>query len=103
MILHVSQVEVVGPALHRLRFNDGVRKVVDATPLLEGPVLRPLLRPSYFRRVRLDAKAATVVWPSGADQAPEALHALPAHGRKATSALVRTATRSSRTTSRRGR
>ncbi|MBI3450642.1 MAG: DUF2442 domain-containing protein [Acidobacteria bacterium] len=38
----------------------------------------PLRAPSYFRRVTLDAVAGTVVWPNGADIAPETLSALPA-------------------------
>jgi hypothetical protein len=29
----------------------------------------------YFAKVRLDSEAATVVWPNGADLAPEMLYA----------------------------
>jgi len=78
MILRISEAEVCGRNLLRLVFNDGTRKVVDVAPLLEGPVLRPLRDPAYFARATLDPVCGTVVWPNGADFAPEALHELKA-------------------------
>jgi hypothetical protein len=59
-------------------FNDGTRKLVDVRPLLEGPVFEPLRDAAFFRQVTVDAVCGTVVWPNGADLAPEALHDLPA-------------------------
>jgi hypothetical protein len=38
---------------------------------------RPLLDPEVFARVAVDPVCGTVVWPNGADLAPEALYALP--------------------------
>jgi len=76
MILRVEHVEHLGPFLLRLRFSDGVAKTVDLTPLLHGPIFEPLRDPAYFSRVLLDPVSGTVVWPNGADFAPEALHAL---------------------------
>ncbi len=61
-----------------LTFKDGTRKRVNLLPLLEGPVFRPLRDPEYFARVELDPAAGTVVWPNGADIAPETLYELPA-------------------------
>ena len=60
----------------RLAFNDGTRKTVDLAPLLAGLVFEPLRAPAYFAQVQLDPVCGTVVWPNGADLAPEALHAL---------------------------
>ena len=77
-ITRIESVEVAGPHSLRLEFSDGVRKTVGVLPLLRGPVFEPLLDPAYFRRVLLDPVAGTVVWPNGADFAPEALHDLPA-------------------------
>jgi hypothetical protein len=76
MILRILKAEVSGPYLLRLAFNDGTRKTVDIRPLLSGPVFEPLRDPSYFARVELDSACGTVVWPNGADFAPEALHEL---------------------------
>lgn len=77
MILHVVEAIVCGPYRLNVRFNDGMQKSVDLTPLLTGPVFQPLKDPEYFARVVVDAEAGTVVWPNGADLAPEALYDLP--------------------------
>lgn len=76
MILRITETAVVGPHSLRLTFNDGAQKTVDVAPLLEGPISQPLKEPSYFARATLDAVCGTVVWPNGADFAPEALHEL---------------------------
>ncbi len=60
-----------------LIFSDGVEKRVNVLPLLRGPVFEPLLDAQFFSRVSLDPVARTVVWPNGADLAPEALWDLP--------------------------
>jgi hypothetical protein len=78
MILHIVEAKVCGPQLLRLAFNDGTRKTVNLGPLLSGPVFEPLRGPVYFERVELDRVCGTVVWPNGADFAPEALHELAA-------------------------
>ena len=78
MILHVTHAEVCGPGVLRLAFNDGTRKTVNVSSLLSGPVFEPLHDPAYFARVALDPVCGTVVWPNGADFAPEALHELAA-------------------------
>jgi hypothetical protein len=80
MVLHIVEVEVCGPHSLDVRFNDGVRKQVDLTPLLTGPVFDLVRDPAYFARVVIDPQAGTVVWPNGADLAPEALYDLPADG-----------------------
>jgi hypothetical protein len=74
----VVKAEVSGPHLLDLTFKDGTRKQVDLLPLLEGPVFQPLQDPAFFARAVLDLLAGTVVWPNGADIAPEALYRLPA-------------------------
>jgi len=64
-----------------LTFKDGTRKRVNLLPLLDGPIFVPLQDPEYFARVELDSVAGTVVWPNGADIAPETLYDLPAEGK----------------------
>ena len=76
MILRIIEAAVSGPHLLRLAFNDGARKIVNVSPLLAGPVFEPLRDSGYFSQVRLDPVCGTVVWPNGADFAPEALHEL---------------------------
>ena len=53
-------------------FNDDLESTIDFEPWLDGPVFEPLKKTSYFRRFFLDG--GTVVWPNGADIAPETLY-----------------------------
>jgi hypothetical protein len=76
MVLRITAMQVVGPHALKLVFNDGTRKTVDVSPLLDGPVFEPLKDPAYFARVALDPVSGTAVWPNDADFAPEALRDL---------------------------
>ncbi len=78
MILRIREARVCGPHSLRLTFNNGTVKQVNVSPLLDGPVFEPLEDPAYFASVTLDPICGTVVWPNGADFAPEALDELEA-------------------------
>jgi len=78
MILRIREARLCGPHSLRLAFSDGTTKQVDVRPLLVGPIFEPLQDPAYFASVTLDSICGTVVWPNGADFAPEALHELEA-------------------------
>jgi hypothetical protein len=78
LILHIFEAEVCGPHSLQLLFNDGTSKRVIILPLLYGRVFEPLRDPAYFARVTIDPVGGTVVWPNGADFAPEALYDLEA-------------------------
>ena len=80
MILRITQAEVAGRHSLRLAFNNGTQKTVNVQPLLDGPIFEPLKNSSYFARVTLDTFCGTVVWPNGADFAPEALYELTPEG-----------------------
>ena len=56
----------------RLTFNDNSERTVDFRPWLEGPIFEPLKNPKYFQRFFIEG--GTVVWPNGADIAPETLY-----------------------------
>jgi hypothetical protein len=78
MILRILRAKVCGPHRLDLTFNDGARKRVNVKPLLNGPIFAPLLSQSFFSQATLDAESGTVVWPNGADIAPEALYEMSA-------------------------
>ena len=78
-MLHINEAQVVAPFRLRVVFSDGQQKVVDVRPLLTGPIFEPLLNEEFFARVEVDPVCKTVVWPNGADIAPEALHQLAPH------------------------
>lgn len=58
----------------RLVFQDGTEGEVDLSQELFGEVFEPLRDPSRFREFRVDADLHTIVWPGGADFAPEFLY-----------------------------
>jgi hypothetical protein len=78
MILRITEAEVCGHPLLRLKFNDGTHKTVNVGPLVSGRVFEPLREPAYFAGASLDPVCGAVTWPNGADFAPEALHELAA-------------------------
>jgi hypothetical protein len=56
-----------------LRFADGVEGEVDLSRELEGEVFEPLKDVAYFKSFSLHPELRTLVWPNGADFAPEFL------------------------------
>ena len=58
-----------------LAYEDGRRGVVDLEDELWGEVFEPLRDPEVFAAFRLDDELGTLVWPNGADLAPEFLYA----------------------------
>lgn len=60
-----------------LKFADGVEGEVDLEAELWGDMFEPLKDKARFAEVVLDSELGTIVWPNGADFAPEFLyHAL---------------------------
>ena len=58
-----------------LRFSDGSEGTVDLAGELTGPVFEPLKDQQVFSQVTLHPELRTLVWPNGADLAPEFLRA----------------------------
>lgn len=58
----------------RLRFEDGVCGELDFSGEIWQGIFSPLADPRYFDRVQLDEQLGTIVWPNGADIAPETLY-----------------------------
>ncbi len=57
-----------------LRFSDGSEGEVDFDQELEGEIFKPLKDISYFKDFSVDQELHTVIWPNGADFAPEFLY-----------------------------
>jgi hypothetical protein len=79
----VTGVEPLEDYRLKLTFADGTSGEVDLSAELWGEVFEPLRDPAVFREVRVDEEMGTVVWPNGADMAPETLYA-EAHRRRLT-------------------
>ena len=71
----VVQAEYRGGFRVYVSFNDSTENTVDFEPWLVGPVFEPLRDPAYFQRFFVDG--GTVIWPNGADIAPETLYEVP--------------------------
>jgi len=56
-----------------IRFSDGVEGDVDLSHELTGPIFEALRSVEEFRRFSLHPELRTLVWPNGADLAPEFL------------------------------
>ncbi|WP_201092757.1 DUF2442 domain-containing protein [Thiocystis minor] len=72
--LHVSAARYLEEFKIAVRFNDGQEGVVDLASVLHGPVFEPLRDRSMFSQLRVDEELETIVWPNGADFAPEFLY-----------------------------
>jgi hypothetical protein len=73
-LVHVTGVEVVRDHRLRLVFEDGTEGEVDFSGCKWHGVFEPLADQAYFRQVELDRELGTIVWPNGADIAPETLY-----------------------------
>ena len=61
--------------LVHVSFDDGLAAEIDLSYLLDyGGVFEPLRDIGYFRQLRADPAAGTIVWPNQADIAPETLY-----------------------------
>ena len=71
---HVLQARYVSGYVVWLRFRDGTAGEIDLSTALKGPVFEPLRDPGVFRQFAIHSEFHTLVWPNGADVAPEFLH-----------------------------
>jgi hypothetical protein len=76
MILQVTDAKHLQDYQIWLKFNDDAEGVVDLSKELWGDMFEPLKDLSLFSQVKLDTELDTIVWPNGADLAPEFLHEL---------------------------
>jgi hypothetical protein len=56
-----------------IRFSDGAEGDVDLSRELTGPIFEPLRNVEEFKQLKLHPELHTLVWPNGADLAPEFL------------------------------
>lgn len=74
MIPRIVDARHVRDFVLHLRLADGTEGEVDLRAELDGEVFRPLRDPDYFRQASVHPERQTVVWPNGADFAPEFLY-----------------------------
>jgi Protein of unknown function (DUF2442) len=70
----ITQVDVLRHGVLRLTFADGLSGDVDVLERMRGPVFEHARTPEGFAEATADRETGTVVWPGGADLAPDTLH-----------------------------
>ena len=73
MLPRILEARYVGAYTIWLRFADGTEGEVNLENELEGEVFEPLKDLEYFKAFVFHPELRTVVWPNGADVAPEFL------------------------------
>lgn len=74
MTPRITEAAYAGGYRIALRFEDGTRSEIDLEGELWGEMFEPLRDLEEFRSFRLDPELHTIVWPNGADLAPEFLY-----------------------------
>ena len=75
MVPHVVEARHVSGHTLWLKFSDGAEGAVDLGAELHGEVFEPLKDPGHFQLFQVHPELKTIVWPNGADFAPEFLRA----------------------------
>lgn len=70
----ITKATVVRHGVLRLTFADGLTGQVDVLDRMHGPVFEPARSTEGFAKVSVDRETGTVVWPGGADLAPDTLY-----------------------------
>ncbi len=70
----ITTAKVVRHGVLQLTFADGLRGEVDVLDRMRGPVFEDARTSAGFARVEVDTETGTVVWPGGADLAPDTLY-----------------------------
>ncbi len=79
-IVLVRDAQYVSGRILELTFNDGLKAKIDYSDWIEKyPFFEPLKDTEYFKNFSLDGW--TVVWPNGADIAPETLYKIAVNSR----------------------
>lgn len=76
MILHITDAKYLYGYQLWLKFNTGSESVVDLAQELWGSMFEPIKDPILFSQITFDKELNTIVWPNGADLAPEFLYNL---------------------------
>ncbi|TAK63467.1 DUF2442 domain-containing protein [Methylobacter sp.] len=74
MFLHVTNARYLEDYKVELSFNDGRTGIADLTDALKGAIFEPLKNKSMFSSLVVDEELDTIVWPNGADLAPEYIY-----------------------------
>jgi hypothetical protein len=70
----ITAVSIVDHGTLELTFADGLSGKVEVLDRMRGPIFEDARTPEGFAKVEVDRETGTVVWPGGADLAPDTLY-----------------------------
>lgn len=70
----ITEAAAVHHGVLHLTFADGIVRELDVLERMRGPVFDRARTPEGFAQAAVDAETGTVVWPGGADLAPDTLY-----------------------------
>lgn len=73
MLTRIATARYLGGHSVWLRFSDGLEGTINLSQELAGEIFEPLRDEAFFAQVELHPELHTLVWPNGADFAPEFL------------------------------
>ena len=73
-IIHVTAAVAIADHRLWLRFEDGTEGEIDFPGRPWAGIFTPLENPNFFSQVKVDTQLGIIVWPNGADVAPETLY-----------------------------
>lgn len=71
MFLHITEARHLHDYVVEVVFNNGRRGQADLSDALRGTMFSPLRDVALFSALRVDPELETIIWPNGADLAPE--------------------------------
>ena len=74
MLPRIREAKYQGDYRVWVKFDDGVEGEIDLESELWGDMFEPLKEKGLFAKLTLDEELRTIVWPNGADFAPEFLY-----------------------------
>lgn len=78
-MLHIKSVHHIEAFRIWVSFDDGTAGEIDLANNLNGTIFESLKKVEAFKKVSVDPELETIVWPNGADLAPEFLLDLYTH------------------------
>jgi Protein of unknown function (DUF2442) len=70
----ITAVTVVDHGVLHVTFADGFSAEINVLDRMRGPVFAEAHTPEGFAKVAVDSETGTVIWPGGADLAPDTLY-----------------------------
>ena len=74
MFLHITDAKHLEEYKVEVAFSNGQQGIADLSEALHGPVFEPLKNQEIFSSFIVDKELKTLVWPNGADLAPEYIY-----------------------------